>query len=123
MINVALIGCGRISKKHLEAIKSNKHIKLVAVCDVVEKRAKDMSDEAKVPYYLDYSEMLHKENIHVVSVMTEAGYHASVVIDIAKFGKTVIVEKPMALQLNYSANSGAKSMLRIRIFNAGAIGL
>jgi len=100
MINVAFVGCGRISKKHYEAVSTNKNLKLVAVCDIVEKRAKDMAEQAKVPYYLDYNEMMHKENIHVVSVMTEAGYHAKIVIDLAKFGKVVIVEKPMALKLS-----------------------
>jgi len=100
MINVGLIGAGRISKKHIEAINQNKNIQVVAVCDVVEKKAKEAALPLKVPYYLDYNEMLHKENAGVIAVLTEAGYHSKIVCDIAKFGRTVIVEKPMALKLS-----------------------
>ena len=37
-IKIALIGCGRISKKHLQAIESNiDRIQLVALCDTNKK--------------------------------------------------------------------------------------
>ena len=38
--SVALIGCGRISFKHIEAFVNNKEkLQLVAVCDSVEEKA------------------------------------------------------------------------------------
>ena len=39
-LKIAIIGCGRISYKHVEAITQNKvEIELIAVCDVVEANA------------------------------------------------------------------------------------
>ena len=34
----AIIGCGRISKNHLDAIEHAPHAKLVAVCDIDESK-------------------------------------------------------------------------------------
>jgi predicted dehydrogenase len=44
-------------------------------------------------------QMMSKENIDVVVVLTESGNHAKNVVDLAAYGKDIIVEKPMALTL------------------------
>ena len=33
-LSIAIIGCGRISNKHIEAINNNKFLELNAVCDI-----------------------------------------------------------------------------------------
>lgn len=112
MLKFALIGCGRISKSHVQALKNNfNKIKLVAVCDAeVEKaklRAKEyealilrMSGSVQEPsVYEDYKNMLENEKVDVVSICTESGYHAKIAIDCMEQGKHVIVEKPMALSI------------------------
>jgi len=100
IIHFALIGCGRISKKHIEAINQIDNAKLIAVCDIAEDRAKAVADSLKIPYYTDYKEMLDKEkDIDVVNILTPSGTHAKITIDIAKYKKHIIVEKPMALRL------------------------
>lgn len=39
-LKCAIIGCGRISYKHVEAIANNDdYLELTAVCDVIEERA------------------------------------------------------------------------------------
>jgi UDP-N-acetyl-2-amino-2-deoxyglucuronate dehydrogenase len=44
-------------------------------------------------------EMMQIEAIDIVSVLTESGYHAKHVINLSKYGKHILVEKPMALTL------------------------
>ena len=123
MKNLAIIGCGRISYKHIQAaIENQSTIKLVAVCDVIkdkaEKRGKEYSEgiyknlewpdgcedfgyeagSTKPPaVYKDYKEMLKTEIIDIVAICTESGYHAGMAIFCMNEGKHIIVEKPMAL--------------------------
>jgi UDP-N-acetyl-2-amino-2-deoxyglucuronate dehydrogenase len=101
----ALLGCGRISYKHIEALINNREeAELVAVCDIVEAKAlerkgqyEDAIPNANVKVYTDYKEMLANEDIDVVAITTESGYHAKHAIDSLNAGAHVLIEKPMAL--------------------------
>lgn len=116
MLNIAIIGCGRISQNHILAVINNKDkVKLVACCDVVGTRAEDAAgkyikanndlDKQKndlkesITVYTDYKAMLENENIDIVSICTESGYHAEQAIYCMNKKKHVIVEKPMALSI------------------------
>ncbi|CCJ34287.1 Myo-inositol 2-dehydrogenase [Caloramator australicus RC3] len=104
-LKFAIIGCGRISYKHVEAIVNNHdEAELVATCDVDIEKARAKANEyinkiegAKVNVYADYKEMIEKEDIDVVTIATESGYHPEIAIYCMEKGKHVIVEKPMAL--------------------------
>ncbi|MFW0743030.1 Gfo/Idh/MocA family protein [Aliarcobacter butzleri] len=102
MLKFGLLGCGRIAKRHSELLGYNQidNALLVAVCDIDEKKAKKIGEQFNVPYYTDMDEMMQKESIDVVSILTESGYHAKHVINLAKYGKHIVVEKPMALTLD-----------------------
>jgi len=91
-MNIALIGCGRISKKHIEAIEKN-NLNLVALCDIDESKNK-----FNIPFYTDYKKMLENENIDIVSILTPSGYHYKNALDILKYKKHLIIEKPMTLR-------------------------
>lgn len=96
MRKVAIIGCGRISKRHIEVIKENPALKLVAACDIqYDKTFVAGIDEI----YNNYHEMIKFSNPDIITVCVEAGNHARVVCDIARYGKDIIVEKPLALNL------------------------
>lgn len=101
MLNFALLGCGRIAKRHSELLGYGmiKNAKLVAVCDVKEERARRIGEQFGIPYFTNMNEMLEQIDIQVVSVLTESGYHAENVIEIARYNKHIVVEKPMALKL------------------------
>lgn len=101
-MNFALVGCGRIAKKHIDAINAIDNVSLVAVCDVDEVRAKEKAEYAgEINYYSSYDEMLSKESsIDIVNILTPSGMHARHSIDIVKkYKKHIVVEKPMALRL------------------------
>lgn len=55
-----------------------------------------------MPGYADMHEMMrrHAEEVDVVCVLTESGLHARHVIELAPYGKHILVEKPMALTLD-----------------------
>ncbi len=100
-LKFGIVGCGRISDNHLRALKSpSVGAELVAVADIQEDRARQKSAQYGVPYYLDNHEMLKRHpDIDVVNILTPTGYHARDVIDLARYGKHFVVEKPMALRV------------------------
>ena len=101
-LNFALVGCGRIAKRHSELLGHNqiKNAKLVAVCDLVPEKAEKIAAEFSVPYFTDMHEMMRSENVDVVVVLSESGKHAEHVVALAPYGKHIVVEKPMALTLD-----------------------
>lgn len=102
MLNFALVGCGRISKRHSELLGFGKieGARLAGVCDVIEEKAKIIGEQFKVPYFSDMHEMANNLKIDAFVVLTESGNHADHVVELASYGKHIIVEKPMALTLD-----------------------
>ena len=102
MLNFALVGCGRISKRHGELLGENQisGAQLAAVCDKVLSKAQIIAKKYDIPAYSDMHEMMKSESIDVVVVLTESGLHAQHTIDLAPYGAHIMVEKPMALTLD-----------------------
>ena len=102
MINFALVGCGRISKRHSELLGENQiaGAQLVAVCDKIVNKAQVIASKYNIPVYSCLHEMMKAEQIDVVVVLTESGLHAQHTIELAPYGAHVVVEKPMALTLD-----------------------
>jgi predicted dehydrogenase len=102
---IALIGCGRISFKHIEGFVSNSEtVRLIASCDLTIDRAKRKAEEyekylpeSNVEIYEDYKKMLVQCNPDIVTIATESGKHRSVAVNCLNAGCHVICEKPMAL--------------------------
>ncbi len=107
-IKFALVGCGRISRKHAETLTT--HLKdkaeLIAVSDPQGDRAEKVGKEYGVPYYKSYDDMLFEHpEVDVVNILSESGNHAKHTIDIVrKYKKHIVTEKPMALTLEDADN-------------------
>lgn len=114
----ALIGCGRISRKHCEALAGIPGARLAAVCDLIADKAESTGSQWKVPWYTSYETMLRETHPSVVNVCTESGNHAAIAIDaMTRFGCNVIVEKPMALRLaDADAMVKAATEAGVRVF-------
>ena len=96
-IRLALVGCGRISAKHGEAIRRHHNdIELTAVCDIDSDALDKATAEYQVPGYQKLEEMLEAEQLDVISLCTPSGLHPEQAILAAKSGVHVISEKPMA---------------------------
>jgi UDP-N-acetyl-2-amino-2-deoxyglucuronate dehydrogenase len=101
MLKFALIGCGRIATRHSDLLGQG-HIagaQLAGVCDTVEAKAAVIGAKYSVPHFTDYDAMMRSTDTDVVVVLTESGHHAANVIDLVKYRKHIVVEKPMALTL------------------------
>ena len=97
--NFALIGCGRIASRHAQILHGMDDVNLVAVADIREERAREYAEKYGAVSYADYHEMLEREDIDVVNILTPSGTHAEIGVDVARSGRHVVVEKPMALRL------------------------
>jgi UDP-N-acetyl-2-amino-2-deoxyglucuronate dehydrogenase len=96
---IALVGCGRISKNHFEAIEKVDGLELVAVSDSDPKRADLAAAQWGVESFHSYEEMLRKSAADVITIATPSGLHAEQGVAAAKAGKHVVMEKPMAISL------------------------
>ena len=99
IFKVAIIGCGNIFPMHAESVKALEHTKIVAVCDTKEVRAKEKAQQYDCNFYVDYKEMLSKEEIDVVHICLPHYLHAEVAMYAARLHKHVLTEKPMSIKL------------------------
>jgi UDP-N-acetylglucosamine 3-dehydrogenase len=106
---VGIIGCGRPWKTagatgfgqghvHAEGYEASPECAIVAAADIKQENLDAFCQEHQVPHgYLDYGEMLAREDLDIVSVCLWPELHAPVVIDVAQAGvKAIHCEKPMA---------------------------
>jgi len=98
-IRVALVGCGRISRNHFEAIARIADLQLVAVCDTVPERAKEAAEQYHVPWFPSLEQMLAEVPSDAVVIATPSGVHPQHGMLAARAGRHVISEKPMAISL------------------------
>ncbi|MEO7264718.1 MAG: Gfo/Idh/MocA family oxidoreductase [Ferruginibacter sp.] len=92
----AIIGCGRIAKRHAEQIK--KVGSLVAVCDIDPQNAEDIAQQFGGKIYLSLETLLLNEpTIDVVSICTPNGLHAEHTIECLRANKHVLCEKPLCI--------------------------
>ena len=101
MIRFALLGCGRIAKRHADLLGTGQIVGacLAAVCDIDQQRAGAFGEMYRVPAFASVDDLLASTGIDVVSVLTPSGMHAEHAIAAARSGRHVVVEKPMALLL------------------------
>lgn len=99
VIHFALVGCGRIAERHIEAIQACKQASLLAVCDADPERAKHKAELAKVPYYANYHDMLKAHpDIDVVILLTPSGTHFEQSLHILQdYQKHLLIEKPFVM--------------------------
>ncbi len=100
MLKIGLIGCGRISKNHFEAVADQADAEIAACCDIVEERASGAASTYGIPVWTTrYQEMLERKDIDLISICTPSGFHPQHGILAARAGKHVLTEKPMGCRL------------------------
>jgi predicted dehydrogenase len=101
MIRIAIVGCGRIARRHADLLGTGQiaGAQLAAVCDIDPQRTRAYAEKYNVTGFDDLEQMLAHADADVVAVLTPSGTHAAVAIQVARSGRHVIVEKPMALTL------------------------
>ncbi|HID06720.1 MAG TPA: Gfo/Idh/MocA family oxidoreductase [Armatimonadetes bacterium] len=97
-IGFAVVGLG-MGRSRAHLIAQTDGANLVAVCDIREERARQVAEELGCDAVTDYHDLLMRDDVDVVMVMTPSGMHADVAIDTLNAGKHAIITKPMEVSL------------------------
>src|SRR4051812_22403687 len=101
-IGVAVVGCGFFAQNHLNAWRDLKRegVELVAVCDIDRSKAEAAAKTFNVPKaYTDLDEMLAKERIGLIDIVTRVETHKEQVLKTVAEGIPTIVQKPFGFDL------------------------
>jgi len=97
--DLALVGCGRISQVHLQAIAREPRVKLVGVMDIDEKAVRGVAEAMKAPPFTSMQEMLDKAKPEAVVLCTPPSTHRALVEEAFAAGVHVLCEKPLSISL------------------------
>jgi UDP-N-acetyl-2-amino-2-deoxyglucuronate dehydrogenase len=96
-IRFALVGCGRISKNHVDAIARHQaHAELVDVCDVDAQALESAVQRTGAAGHTSFEQMLETTRADVVALTTPSGLHPQQAVQVAATRRHVLTEKPMA---------------------------
>jgi predicted dehydrogenase len=95
---LAFIGCGGISRSHLNNYAAHSdRVKLVATCDIVPERARETKDAyGAEAAFTSVEETLAGAQFDVAVVCTPTPVRQEVVEPLARAGKHIYIEKPLA---------------------------
>ncbi|MBP7309914.1 MAG: Gfo/Idh/MocA family oxidoreductase [Candidatus Cloacimonetes bacterium] len=99
-VRIGIIGCGRISKNHLDAVSQIPDAEFVAASDIVPEKLQQVGEQYGITkLYANYMEMLDNEKLDLVSICSPSGMHPQMGIDVANHKINVLTEKPMATNI------------------------
>ncbi len=118
-VGFGVIGVGTWGENHVRVFKQNPNAELIAIADINEKRAREISERYRIKeYYTDYRELLENPDIEAVGIATPDFLHREPCVMAAEAGKDILVEKPLATTvqdaeaiLNAARKNGVKLMV------------
>lgn len=93
MLNVGLIGLGKMGKYHLNLYGDIRDVKLAAICDANADTVKELSEKTGIRGYADFKEML--PYVDAVTIAAPTKFHYEIAKVCLKSGKHLLVEKPV----------------------------
>jgi len=105
-VRVGVIGAGGMCNSvHLPSLRDMEDVEVVAVCDLVEERARRTAEKFKVPKtYVSYHQMLAQGGLDAIFCLVEPSNHFHVVMACLQAGLDTFMEKPPGITL-YQAES------------------
>lgn len=98
MLNVAIVGCGKIADAHAAQILRIPDSKIVGVCDREVLMAKQLWERFPIDsYYDDLGRLLEESRPDVVHITTSPESHSGLAIQCLEAGCHIYVEKPFVL--------------------------
>lgn len=95
-LRVGIIGCGGISRVHIDALTEMPNAQIMAVCDLRADRLTAAAEKTGAEPVADWKLLLSRDDIDIVHILTPHYLHAPMAIAALKAGKHVLTEKPMA---------------------------
>jgi len=132
IVRVGVVGAGTIAGFHLAAYAKNADVVIAAVCDLNGERASERAREfGAQQVFTDYRDLVSSSEVDVVSVCTRNDTHAEIAIAALEAGKSVLIEKPMAVTvaqaeaivLAEAANPGFVQVGYVRRYSSNAVTL
>jgi UDP-N-acetylglucosamine 3-dehydrogenase len=108
VLKVAIVGCGGLGQVHADCYAAIPGVQVVGVHDLADEHANRLAVRANSVVYDSFDELLERSGCDLVSVTLPSHLHKSFTVRAASFGKHVICEKPIALNLQ-----DAKEMIRV----------
>jgi phthalate 4,5-cis-dihydrodiol dehydrogenase len=93
---VGIIGTGRISGAHAQAVQKVAGTRLVVASEVDEGRGQAFGAKWDCPIVRDYRDLLARDDVDIVALTLPHFLHFPVAIEAARAGKHILVEKPLA---------------------------
>ncbi|MBO9478702.1 Gfo/Idh/MocA family oxidoreductase [Shimia sp. R11_0] len=118
-IRAALLGAGYIADWHAAAISATPGVELVAVCDQSAAAAEALSQSYGITAYRDLEKMLAAGVADAVHIVTPPGTHRALAETCLRAGHHVLVEKPVALSGDETAEINQIATETGRVFAAG----
>jgi predicted dehydrogenase len=98
MLNIGIVGCGKIADGHIEEIQKLGCARVLAVCDLEPILAEQLAVRYSVPHwYTDFDRMLSNHRLDVIHIATPPRSHLALAQKSAEAGSHVFLEKPLAL--------------------------
>ncbi len=99
--DVCIIGCGYISRVHIEAYLGYSESIILSLCDTDLEKAKSAGEQYGVEsYFQSYQEVLGREDIEIVDICLPNFLHEEVAVAALNADKHVLLEKPIATTLS-----------------------
>jgi predicted dehydrogenase len=101
-LGVGIVGSGWVAGEHVKAYQRNPNTEVVAVCgrDEARTREKVRSWGIDCAIYTDYAKMLERRDVNIISICTPNDLHVDEAVSAAQAGKHILIEKPIALNLD-----------------------
>ncbi len=98
MVNVGLIGLGKMGRYHLNMYSSLDTVKFIGVCDADANVVAEVSKNTGIQGFTDYKEML--PFVDAVTIAAPTRFHYEIAKTCLLAGKHVLVEKPITTNLD-----------------------
>lgn len=93
----ALVGSGLFGEMHAKAYSTHPEVEFAVVCDLRRERAREIAERyGAARWCSDWREIALDPTVDAVSVATPDFAHAEIAIGLARAGKHILVEKPLA---------------------------
>lgn len=100
MINIAVIGAGRMGQIYCHNVAKNEHCKLVYVVGRTLESASKLAHKYQAPACTEISVVINNEAIDAIIIASPTPTHLDIVTMAAKAGKAVFCEKPIDLDIH-----------------------
>jgi len=116
LLRIAVVGAGRISKFHFAAWKAADGVDIVAVCDTdLERSERAASEFPQAKAYGSLVELLDREEVDALDIVTPPETHAEVLRLAAARGVDCLCQKPLAREFAEAADVVAEIGPKIRL--------